>query len=155
MCILCYLPRDILSQSLKTHHVSVNDLVMSYTTLGEWCQLFTSKRTVRLKELRAMKKKSEKFSICTFCLSKVFKVLGVWAVHWLLPVQVSRFISGSRNSPKTLLHLVYVSQSIPNFTGRSYFNSTSFTIALQETLSVYFVWFKICKLSRVLAVAWL
>ena len=35
-----------------------------------------------------MKKKSEKFYICTFCLSKMCKLLGVWAVAWLLPVQV-------------------------------------------------------------------
>ena len=34
VCTLCYLPQDLLSLFLKTHHVSVNDLVMSYTTLG-------------------------------------------------------------------------------------------------------------------------
>ena len=48
-----------------------------------------------------MKKKIEKFSTCTFCLSKMCKLLGVWAVPWLLPVQVSRFTFGSRDSPKT------------------------------------------------------
>ena len=43
-------------------------------------------------------------------------------LNWLLPVQVLRFTFGSRDSPKTLLHLGYVFQSIPNLTGRSYFN---------------------------------
>ena len=38
---------------------------------------------------------------------------------------------------------------------RSYFNLTLFAIALQESLSVHFVCFKICKLSGVLAVVWL
>ena len=46
-----------------------------------------------------MKKKSEKFNICTFCLSKMCKLLGVWAVAWLLPVQVSRFTFRSRGFP--------------------------------------------------------
>ena len=93
-----------------------------------------------------MKKKSEKFGICTFCLSKMCMVLEVWAVPWLIPVQVSRFTFESRDSPKTLLHLGYVFRSILNFSGRSYFNSTLFTIALEESLSVHFVCFKICKL---------
>ena len=62
-------------------------------------------------------------------------------------VQVSRFTFESRDSPKTLLHLGYVFRSILNFSGRSYFNSTLFTIALQESLSVHFVCFKICKLQ--------
>ena len=35
-----------------------------------------------------MKKKSEKFNTCTVCLSKMYKLLGVWAVAWLLPDQV-------------------------------------------------------------------
>ena len=43
-----------------------------------------------------MKKKSEKFNICTFCLSKMCKLLGVWAVAWLLSIKVSRFTSRSR-----------------------------------------------------------
>ena len=77
-----------------------------------------------------MKKKIEKFSTCTFCLSKMCKLLGVWAVPWLLSVQVSRFTFGSRDSPKALLYLGYVFQRIPDFTGRSYFDSTLFTIAL-------------------------
>ena len=53
----------------------------------------------------------------------------------------------SQETQKTLLHLGYVFRSIPNFSGRSYFNSTLFTIALQESLSVHFVCFKICKLQ--------
>ena len=154
MCILCYLPRDILSLSLKTHHVSVDDLVMSYTTLGGWCQLYSSKRTVRLKELRAMKKNQK---ILVFVHFVQVKCVRCWEsglyLNWLLQVQVSRFTFGSRDSPKTLLHLGYVFKSIPNFTGRSYFNSILFTIALQETLPVHFVCFKICKLSGVSAVA--
>ena len=48
-----------------------------------------------------MKKKSETFGICTFCLSKMCMVLEVWAVPWLIPVQVSRFTFESRDSPKT------------------------------------------------------
>ena len=44
-----------------------------------------------------MKKKSEKFNICTFCLSKMCKLLGVWAVAWLLSIQVSRFAFRSRS----------------------------------------------------------
>ena len=88
------------------------------------------------------KKKSEKFVICTFCLSKMCMVLEVWAVPWRIPVQVSRFTFESRDSPKTLLHMGYVFQSIPNFTRRSFFNSTLFTIALRETLSVHFVCLK-------------
>ena len=38
---------------------------------------------------------------------------------------------------------------------RSYFNLTLFAIAHQESLSVHFVCFKICKLSGVLVVVWL
>ena len=44
--------------------------------------------TLRLKDLKAMKKKSEKFNTCTVCLSKMYKLLGVWAVAWLLLDQV-------------------------------------------------------------------
>ena len=116
VCILCCLPRDILSLSLKAQRFSVNDLVMSNTTLEGWCQLYTSKRTVRLKELRAMKKKSEKFNICTFCLSKMCKLLGVWAVAWLLSIQVSRFAFRSRGFSKPLLHPAYVFQNMKSFT---------------------------------------
>ena len=35
-----------------------------------------------------MKNKSEKFNTCTVCLSKMYKLLGVWAVAWLLLDQV-------------------------------------------------------------------
>ena len=35
-----------------------------------------------------MKKKSEKFNTRTVCLSKTCKLLGVWAVAWLLLDQV-------------------------------------------------------------------
>ena len=56
VCTLYYLPPDILSLFLKTQRFSVNDLVMSETTLDGWCQLYISKRTFRLQELKAMKK---------------------------------------------------------------------------------------------------
>ena len=81
------------------------------------------------------------------------KLSRVWAVAWLLPFQVYRFTFRSRGFHKPLLHLAYVFQNITSFTRRSYFNSISFTIALQESLSVQFVCFKICKLFGVLAVA--
>ena len=35
-----------------------------------------------------MKKKSEKFNICTVCLSKMYRLLRIWAVAWLLLDQV-------------------------------------------------------------------
>ena len=35
-----------------------------------------------------MKKKSEKFNTCTVYLSKMYKLLVVWAVAWLLLDQV-------------------------------------------------------------------
>ena len=54
-----------------------------------------------------------------------------------------------------LFYLAYVFQNITSFTGRSYLNLALFAIALQESLSVHFVNFKICKLSGVLAVVWL
>ena len=44
--------------------------------------------TFRLKDLKAMKKKSEKFNTCTVYLSKMYKLLVVWAVAWLLLDQV-------------------------------------------------------------------
>ena len=90
-----------------------------------------------------MKKKSEKFNICTFCLSKMCKLLGVWAVAWLLSIQVSRFAFRSRGFSKPLLHPAYVFQNMKSFTGRSYLNSTLFKIALQESLSLLFVCLKI------------
>ena len=90
-----------------------------------------------------MKKKSEKFNICTFCLSKVCKLLGVWAVAWLLSIQVSRFAFRSRSFSKPLLHPAYVFQNMKSFTGRSYLNSTLFKIVLQESLSLLFVCLKI------------
>ena len=37
---------------------------------------------------KAMKKNSEKFKTCTVCLGEMYKLLGVWAVAWLLPDQV-------------------------------------------------------------------
>ena len=116
---------------------------MSNTTLEGWCQLYTSKRTVRLKELRAMKKKSEKLNICTFCLSKMCKLLGVWAVAWLLSIKVSRFTFRSRGFSKPLLHPAYVFQNIKSFTWRSYLDSTLFKIAIQESLSLLFVCLKL------------
>ena len=90
-----------------------------------------------------MKKKSEKFNICTFCLSKMCKLLGVWAVAWLLSIQVSRFAFRSRGFSKPLLHPAYVFQNMKSFTGRSYLNSTLFKIARQESLSLLFVCLKI------------
>ena len=44
----------------KAHHFSANDLIISNTTLDQWCQLHTSKRTAKLKELRAMKNENKK-----------------------------------------------------------------------------------------------
>ena len=83
------------------------------------------------------------------------KLLGGWAVAWLLPIQVSRFTFRSKGFHKPLLHPAYVFQNIKSFIGRSYFNSTLFTIALQESSSLHFVCLKIYRLSGVLAVAWL
>ena len=119
---------------------------MSYMTLDGWFQLYTSKRTFRLKELRAMKKKKKKFikfNICTFCLSKMCKLLGVWAVAWLLSIKVSRFTFRSRGFSKPLLHPAYVFQNIKSFTWRSYLDSTLFKIAIQESLSLLFVCLKL------------
>ena len=68
--------------------------------------------TFRLKDLKAMKKKSEKFNTCTVCLSKMYKLLGVWAVAWLLPDKVcSVYIQVERLSQNPL-HLGYFSQNI-------------------------------------------
>ena len=90
-----------------------------------------------------MKKKSEKFNICTFCLSKMCKLLGVWAVAWLLSIKVSRFTFRSRGFSKPLLHPAYVFQNIKSFTWRSYLDSTLFKIAIQESLSLLFVCLKV------------
>ena len=69
------------------HNVLV--LVMSEMTLDGWCQLYISKRTFRLKELIAMKKNQKSLIPTQFnCLSKMYKLLGVWAIAWLLPDQV-------------------------------------------------------------------
>ena len=81
------------------------------------------------------------------------KLSTVWAEGWLLPSQVYRFTFRWEGFHKPLLRLAYVFQNITSFTRRSYFSSISFTIALQESLSVQFVCFKICKLFGVLAVA--
>ena len=60
-----------------------------------------------------MKKKSEKFNTCTVCLSKMYKLLGVWAVAWLLPDQVcSVYIQVERLSKNPFLHLRYAFQNI-------------------------------------------
>ena len=82
-------------------------------------------------------KKSEKVNTCTFFF--VCKLLGVWAVVWLLTVQISRFTFRSRGFHKPLLQLAYVFKNIKSFTGSSYFNLTLFIIALQENLSLDFV----------------
>ena len=57
-----------------------------------------------------------------------------------ITTSLSIYIQVERLS-KLLLHLAYFFQNITSFTGRSYLNSTLFTIALQESLSVYFVFF--------------
>ena len=97
----------------------------------------------QVKGAQSYEKKSEKLNICTFCLSKMCKLLGVWAVAWLLSIKVSRFTFRSRGFSKPLLHPAYVFQSIKSFTWRSYLNSTLFKIALQESLSLLFVFLKL------------
>ena len=97
-----------------------------------------------------MRKNNQKslISVHFVCLQPT----GSLSCSLAITTSLSIYIQVERLS-KLLLHLAYVFQNIISFTGRSYLNSTLFTIALQESLSVQFVCFKICKLFGVLAVA--
>ena len=69
------------------------------------------------------------------------KAAGSLGCSLAITTTLSIYIQVERLS-KLLLHLAYVFQNITSFTGRSYLNSTLFTIALQESLSVHFVFLK-------------
>ena len=69
------------------------------------------------------------------------KAAGSLGCSLAITTTLSIYIQVERLS-KLLLHLAYVFQNITSFTGRSYLNSNLFTIALQESFSVYFFFLK-------------
>ena len=95
-----------------------------------------------------MKKKSEKFSICTFCWCA-----SCWESGMKLGYYQFKFLGlhlGREAFTNPFYTWLTFFQNIPSFTWRSYLNSTLFIIALQESLLVHFVCFekvKTCEYS--------
>ena len=95
-----------------------------------------------------MKKKSEKFSICTFCWCA-----SCWESGLKLGYYQFKFLGlhlGREAFTNPFYTWLTFFQNITSFTWRSYLNSTLFIIALQESSSVHFVCFekvKTCECS--------
>ena len=84
----------------------------------------------------------------------MLKLLGVWPVAWLLPVQVSRFTFRSRGFHKPLLHLAYVFQNIKVLSGDPISTQLCLQSHFRRVHLCTFFCLKMYRLLGVLAVAW-